>query len=105
MIELKKAFKHRGFIYELVSRGKYAACYQLTAFGKRVGYESFIIQQSEPMANFGKTLNVNEGHKEKLPSNEQFGSRAFFFMPEQREEALEKFTELEAYQKRKKEDL
>jgi hypothetical protein len=102
-MKLSKAFKNRGFIYEQVARGNFAACYQLTSERKTVGFESFIIQTAEPMANFGETSSVSEAPKEKLPSNEQFGYRGFAFTERQREEALQKFEELEAQEKEKKE--
>lgn len=96
MQQLKRIFNYRGFTYTLIERTQNAACFELTSDGKTVGFETVeIVKQEEHSSRIaGKT--VNSPAKEKLPSDEQFGAKGFFYMSNQKNQAIDRLAQIEA---------
>lgn len=87
---VKKEFKKNGMDYKAVNRGYFSVVYEQSFNGKVIGYEAHVIRSHNGRVIAGVEIEPSE----YLASNEEFGTKAFFY--KDKESAMKKGVELDA---------
>lgn len=103
MKKLPETEYKNGYLYRQFVRNNNVALYEQYDKDRLVAYEVFIVQKQNGGYHKLGGVDVYFEEKEKLPSNEEFGSIAFSYMPNQWSEAIDKYEKLNNYVENKKE--